>query len=270
MRKIAVIGCGNMASPIVISMAKKFPNLEFHTYTPSKVKAISLAKNVGGVYHENLCEMNGMDIWLIACKPQQLNQLCLQLKGALKGQNIISILASVNIEILKNCFASNQVIRIMPNTPSLIGQGISLLFTKNETHKKFISFTEELFSSCGDVHKVSSERQFDELTAFSGSGPAYVFRFALGYFRKLQKLGYNDELARKLMDQLFKGASLLMLDSNESLEEMVSSVTSKGGVTIEAIEHLETNKLDQIISESIDQAITRGKQITQDTKASAK
>lgn len=262
--KIAVIGCGNMSVPIVSSIAKVYPEIEFHTFTPSKTRAIELANKVGGTFHKELATIVDMDYWLIACKPQQLNDLSLKLGEGFKNQKIISILAGTSIESLSNKLNTNMIFRVMPNTPCSLGLGISLIMTAKNVKSEDKIKLADLFKTCGEIINVESEKEFDELTIFSGSGPAYVFRFAKSYFLKLKQLGFSDELSRKLLDQLFLGSAHLMKNSNEDLETMIDKVTSKGGVTIEAIDVLEKNALDKIIDKSIDAGIIRAKQISRE------
>lgn len=261
--KIAVIGCGNMAWPIVNTICKNEKEIKFFTYTPSQTRAKQLAKAVSGVHVSSLDEFPEVDLWIIACKPQQLQDLASNLKGRLSGKNIISILASTSISSLENALGTNKIIRIMPNTPSALGKGISLLVSAEGVTRDFESKVFQLFQYCGEVIKTKSEKDFDELTVFSGSGPAYVFRFALAYFKKLIDLGYDEAIARKLVDQLFLGSSELMKGDSSSYQEMVDKVTSKGGVTIEAINILEQNSsLDNMVGKSIDNAILRGREIS--------
>jgi pyrroline-5-carboxylate reductase len=260
---IGVIGCGNMASPIVKTIAVNDRSIKFYTYTPSKTRAKKLANDVGGVFIEELNSFPEMDSWIIACKPQQLKTLGEELSGKLKDQKVISILASTGFKLIEKYLDNKNIIRIMPNTPSAFGQGISLMMSSEAVTEQFDDQVFKLFSHCGEVIKTSSEKQFDELTVFSGSGPAYVFRFALGYYKKLLNMGIDETVSRKLIDQLFVGSSELMLRETESYESMVDKVTSKGGVTIEAIKLLESEDLDNMIDKSIEAAIERGKQISQ-------
>jgi len=262
--KIAVLGCGNMASPIVKAIALEFGDVEFHTYTPSGSKSVSLAADINGNHHDVLRTIPRVDYWLIACKPQQLEQLVQDLGEDFKEQNIISILASTNIQTLKLSFSTKKIIRIMPNTPALYGQGISLYLSSSEISETENLQIKHLFGACGELIEVANEREFDELTVFSGSGPAYIFRFALGYYKKMIQMGYSQDLSRKLLNQLFLGSAVLMDNSLDDLQTMVDNVTSKGGVTIEAVNILEENRLDESIGTSIDSAIRRNKQIAQE------
>jgi pyrroline-5-carboxylate reductase len=262
--KIAVIGCGNMSWPIITRIHETYPEIEFHTYTPSKTRSQLLSQEVGGIHHDELHTFEEMDYWFIACKPQQVEQLSIDLGVRIHGQKIISILASTNFTKLKKELNTSLITRVMPNTPSLLGKGIELVLHNSELDKADQLFINKLFTTCGEVLLMNSEKELDELTVFSGSGPAYIYRFALAYEKKIIDMGYSQEMARKLLDQLFTGSSSLMKDSTDDLQTLVDKVTSKGGVTIEAVNCLELSNIDETVSNSIESALERGYQITQE------
>jgi pyrroline-5-carboxylate reductase len=263
--KIAVIGCGNMSWPIITRMHQAFSGeIEFHTYTPSKERSRLLSTEVNGVHHDELQSFEAMDFWFIACKPQQLESLASDIGSKIKDQKVISILAATSIAKLEKEFHTKFITRVMPNTPSALGMGIELI-----THSESLDISDQLFinkmfEACGEVLLLETEKEFDELTVFSGSGPAYIYRFALSYEKKLIEMGYSEHVSRKLLNQLFTGSSALMQNSEDKLQVLVDKVTSKGGVTIEAIKVLEGNTLDNTVSKSVDSALKRGKEIAQE------
>lgn len=257
--RIAVLGCGNMASAIIQRVHEVNKNIKFHTYTPSRTKSIELSSLVYGIHHDELSTLKDIDYWFIACKPQQLNELATQLGSIIHNQVIISVLAATSVEKLRKTLKSNFITRVMPNTPSRYAKGIELLVHSNEQSKESREFIHDFMKCCGDVHTLKDDKSLEELTTFSGCGPAYVFKFALAYEKKLIKMGYSKKLARELLNQLFSGSAELMSRSNSSLSELVDQVTSKGGVTIEAVKVLESQGIDEIVSHSIDAALLRSK-----------
>ncbi|MDH5415456.1 MAG: pyrroline-5-carboxylate reductase [Flavobacteriaceae bacterium] len=260
---IAVIGCGNMATPIVKSIYAKHSDIQFHTYTPTHTRALQLAQAVNGTHHQELSSLQKekINFWLIACKPQQLSNLATDLGKDFKSQNIISILAATSIEKLKQSFDTEKVVRIMPNTPSLVGQGISLMLSSDNVDQSEQKLIYDFFTACGLVIKLANEKEFDQLTVFTGSGPGYIFRFAQAYAAKLKEMGHDQKLIRLLLNQLFVGSSALMNSSSDSFEAMVHNVSSKGGVTIEAINIFNRHDLDEIVSQSIDSALKRSDEL---------
>jgi pyrroline-5-carboxylate reductase len=263
--KFAVLGCGNMASALVINMQKASADLSFATYTPSFLRAEKLAQKIHGIAYKNLKELpfHQMDVILLGCKPQQLPLLVKSLEEEgidLKNKIIISMLAATSIATLATYFDSPNIIRIMPNTPIEHALGITLYFTKKTLPQEIsmaLAFGSQLF-------QCQSEDHLDQLMAITGSGPAYLFYFANTLAQKLQALGENEQAARSLVNQLFLGTAKLMNATDMGLTDLISQVTSKAGVTIEAIKYFEQAQLTSIISDAIDQAISRSKQITQE------
>lgn len=264
--KVAVIGCGNMATQVVIQMYQADKNIKFITYTPTKVKALSLAEKVRGVCVNSINDINidQIDYWLIGCKPQQVKDLANEVNGKLKNQIIISMLAATSISQLSEIFKTENILRIMPNTPIGLGQGITLINGSNNiVQSKKEAFIKTLKQG-SYIIETKSEKELDELTVFSGSGPAYVFNFALSLEKKLENLGYNPTMSRELINNLFVGSSLLMKDSHLNLSDLVDQVTSKGGVTVEAINIYRSKNLEAISSLAIDKALNRSNEINQE------
>lgn len=262
---IGVIGCGNMAQAIVKGYYKNNNSVEFLTYTPSFTRADELAREVNGAAAKELGELKRADSIVIACKPQQLDSLCESIKSAgldLSHKHIISILAATPIESLKLKLAVSQVTRVMPNTPSLVGKGMSLLIHSIEVTDQQKDLVSDFFTSCGEVALMPNELTFDQVTTVSGSGPAYVFLFAQTMADKLVSWGVAEDEAKKIVIQLFCGSSELMKDQSENtLSELVDKVTSKGGVTIEAVKSYQADKLDQITSKALDAAFKRSEEM---------
>lgn len=260
---IAVIGCGNMAKSVVEQIYKSNKSINFYTYTPSQTKALNLANIVNGKHIENLDDFDydNIDIWLFGFKPQQINEVKLQFDGRLKNKKIVSMLAATSLDKIHRLFGSKSILRIMPNTPIGLGEGVTLYLSNLKSlSEEFMSLLEN-----GSVNiETDSEVQLDELTVFSGSGPAYVFYFALGLQQKMIKMGYSEKLSRKLINQLFLGSSKLIEHSPLSLDELVDQVTSKGGVTIEAINAYKNAQLNKISSDAIDRALEKSDRISKE------
>lgn len=257
--KIGVIGCGNMASALVESLHRD-PNLDllFITYTPTQTRAKALAETVNGEYVSDLTELVDTDLLLLGCKPQQLQELGEKSQELFKDKNVITMLAGLSLSKQKEYLACKSMVRIMPNTPVKYGKGIILVYGEDNSLEVQV---QRLFKASGTVQSTTTEEQFDELTCVTGSGPAYVFEFAKAHFEKLKKLGLNDNDARELVNKLFVGSSFLMDSSTQELEQMIAAVTSKGGVTIEAVKHFRAERLEDTVAMAIDQAIARSTEL---------
>ncbi len=253
-KSLGVIGCGNMAGAIVLGMYKKFPEIKFKTFTPSKTKAVELARQVSGEQVDSIAHLVDCEYIMLGMKPQQLPSFIEENAELLKGKKIISILTAITIEKLMQAFDTENVCRIMPNTPSAVGAGI--LLTSFSEKFEFPKEIENAFSACGIV-EVVSQKDLDLLTVYAGSGPAYVFQFALYLQELMQDAGIDSSVARRIANQLFLGSSKLMSESNDSLSEMVNKVTSKGGVTIEAVKVFKEEDFAESFSRALSAASKR-------------
>lgn len=261
---IGVIGCGNMASAIVKGIHSKLPQEKFLTYTPSFTRAETLAQAVKGSAVRELAELKDCEVLIIGCKPQQFEELASNLKGVINFQEkyVISIMAAVPVDSIKTKLGVRMVTRIMPNTPALLGEGVSLAFHSEAVSQEWRNKCQEYFSACSKVHLLESEELFDQVTTVTGSGPAYVFYFAKTLADNLKAWGVEENEARSMVTQLFKGASQLMEGSpDKSLGTLIDEVTSKGGVTIEAVKVYQDNKLDGISTEALGAAVKRSHEL---------
>jgi pyrroline-5-carboxylate reductase len=252
--KIGVFGCGNMGRALVLGMHARHPNTEFFLYTPSGVKAQALATDVKGFALSRCEEMPiNCDWYMLGFKPQVLDTFHYEFKSDSK---IISILAGVQTQKLIEKFKTSKVARLMPNTPSALGEGANLVFFNSffnsDEEEKFNS----LFSATGKLFKMNTEADLDLTTAFSGSGPALVFELARIFEVELSRMTEGRVPAKEIISQTFFGSSSLMKGVH-SFEELREQVTSKKGVTYEALEVLKENNLQEIFSKAFMAAYNR-------------
>lgn len=262
---IGVIGCGNMASAIVKGIHQKFPNEKFKTFTPTFTRAEILAKDVGGEAVKQLKELIDCPVIIIGCKPQQFDELVANLKNAGQFQNtyFISIMAAIPLNVLKRKLASPYITRVMPNMPSLYGEGVTLMLHSDEVKDDYRSLCEKYFSVCSHVHQIRNEELFDKVTTVTGSGPAYLFQFAKTFTDQLEEWGCNAEEARKMVTQLFLGSAKHMESSQDkSYSTLIDEVTSKAGVTIEAVRVFEKNEINAITAKALEAAYKRSCEIS--------
>jgi pyrroline-5-carboxylate reductase len=262
---IGVIGCGNMASAIVKGIHKKFQNEEFLTFTPSYTRAQTLAEAVNGKAVKELQELKDCDVIIIACKPQQFQDLAKNLKEklALEEKYFISIMAAISVETIQKNLNVKKVTRVMPNTPSLFNEGVSLIYHSSDVSSDQKVKCEKYFSACSQVNILDNELTFDKVTTVTGSGPAYVFYFAKTMADQLASWGIEEKAAREMVAQLFKGSTKLMEENtHRSWSELIDEVTSKGGVTIEAIKVYQEKGLDETTQDALAAAFNRSQVLT--------
>ena len=261
---IAVIGCGNMASAVVLNLASNNKDLHFFTYTPSLTRAKTLAKKIKGQCiekFEDFFEVK-IDYWLIGHKPQQLDEFSKQFLKSYSDATIVSMLAATDTDRLECSFRSKNIIRIMPNTPIGVGAGVTLFYPGVDCSKDIAQIIKGHFKNAGLI-ETKSEKELDTLTTFSGCGPAYLFLFADTLSQKMQSLGFSKETSKALLDNLFLGSSQLMKNSTLNYTELLDQVTSKGGVTIQAIKTFQAEEIYSMTSKAIDSALRKTEQMNQ-------
>lgn len=250
--KIGFFGCGNMGRAIAEGIRKNDSKAELYFYTPSQIRAQALSVELFGFHVEQIEHMpKDLDWAILAFKPQQLKDFSFDFNPQNK---ILSVLAGVSIEKLSSRFKVQTIARLMPNTPSSLGKGANLLFAPAETES-----LKKLLSPLGKLFVMESEDQLDRLTAFSGSGPALVFEFARLFEENLKKLSDHPE-AREIINQTFLGSAELMIDAARrgiTLTELREQVTSKKGVTYEALQVMEKNSLSNIMENAFSAAYKR-------------
>lgn len=262
MMRIGVIGCGNMASAVVIGIHKSNPELEFLTYTPSQVRAKNLAQEVKGAVVSSLQDFEKVDYLMIACKPQQFSSLAKELEGLdLSKLTLVSIMAAVPIEKIQTALKSKNVIRLMPSMPMQVEEGISLLLASDGLQKEKMADFSELLKGSSVIFECKSETEFNQLTVLTASGPAYVYYLAEIFEKQLLDWGVDKDAAKQLAIQLFKGSSLFMEASTLSLNDQIAQVTSKKGVTIEAIDLFRSSSIGQNIKTGVERAFQRSLEI---------
>ena len=241
--RIGFFGCGNMGSALALGFKQNDPSVEQYFYTPSKTKAQDLADKVGGHFVNFIVDMpTDLDWYVLAFKPQSLSDFTFSMPANAK---IISVLAGVGIDTLTKKFQTDHIARLMPNTPSSIGSGANLFYASFPAEEMA-----QMMKGLGKLFVMKSEAELDAITAFSGSGPALIFEYARIFERHLQTLSGGHKEAQEIIAQTFLGSAKLMeeaIKNGISFETLREQVTSKKGVTYEALQILEKNSLDNIL-----------------------
>jgi pyrroline-5-carboxylate reductase len=239
--KIGFFGFGNMGRAIGAAMESQHPDIEFFVYTPS------------GSFLLTDMPLD-LDYYVLAFKPQSLESFNFEF---LPEHKIISILAGVSLETLIKKFKVSKIARFMPNTASLYSQSAGLLFFSLKYSSSEKENTIKLLESTGKIFAMKSEDQLDCTTGFSGSGPGLIFELARIFEEELNLLTNNELPAREIIAQTFLGAATLMSEDTSTFVELRDNVTSKKGVTYEALEVLKENNLQSIFNQAFAAAFKR-------------
>lgn len=266
--KLIVIGCGNMGSAIVQAVLRQTPR-RFETVNvfDLNTEKRAILEEKGALALASLEDL-GIDdesVVLVAVKPQDLTPVLQALRPQWKPRALlISIAAGVPLRRLQEESGHSAVVRVMPNTPAMIGAGASGWFAAEVVTADHKQAVEDLLQSFGIAFEVSSEDELDKLTALSGSGPAYVFYFLEALVQGGVSLGLSSEMSHALAIQTVVGsAALAQKESHDemSLQTLRANVTSKGGTTERAIATLDQHELKKTISEAMHAAYRRAKEL---------
>jgi pyrroline-5-carboxylate reductase len=198
------------------------------------------------------------DVLVLATKPQDL-RTALSGFSNLGQKLVISIAAGVRLEALSRWLGGHRkIVRCMPNTPALIGAGISALHAMPEVSMKEREAAQAVLGAVGEVVWIDDERLLDPVTAISGSGPAYVFWFIEQLAAGGERLGLPKEAALRLAVQTVLGAAKLAAHSDKSPAQLRKQVTSKGGTTEAALKVFEREKLAEGVAQALEAASRRG------------
>ncbi len=261
-KNLAILGTGKMGRILTTGLYRAHAPFNFFLYNQTREKAEALAHDVQGTALLEMNQLAKIDVILIACRPQQFNQLALELKPMLKGDElIVSIMAAIPTRTLSDKLGVTKIVRMMPNTPNKIGLGVNLFYfspTVSLPERTHILNSFGLFSS---VFNLEKEDDLDICTAFTGSGPALIFEWARLMVEVLIRRGIVAIDAHKMVAQTFLGAATLLAGQGKSPLELREEVASKGGVTVEALKVFADSGMEQIIEKATQQAYLRGKEL---------
>ncbi|MBI5755108.1 pyrroline-5-carboxylate reductase [Candidatus Peregrinibacteria bacterium] len=263
---LLIIGGGNMGGAIVRALledSKRIFSSIFVCDANREKREMFLRLGVKTILELDFAVCATCDVILVAVKPQDFSGVLSVLQnflGAEKPKLILSIAAGIPISFIRSYLPSVHIIRIMPNTPAMIQQGISAWTAGREvtSHEKKIA--QKLLRTLGDEVYIENEGQMDAVTALSGCGPAYVYLFLQSLILGGDKLGLSKEISAKLAMQTVLGATLLAEKSPADLDTLIKNVASKGGTTEAALSHFEKKRVSQNIQEAMKKAFLRGRE----------
>ncbi len=265
--KIAVLGAGNMG----VSFSKSFLKYELikpanlHLITRKKEKIQKISEEFPNAKVSSFDEVSEIDadLVIIAVKPQDFQFVAENLSFKFnESQMLLSIMAGIKIEKIQNLLHHKKVVRAMPNSPTLLGMGIT-----GYTSAEGISFTdliqiERLLNSTGRSVYLEDENLLDSVTALSGSGPAYFYYIVDAMIKAGSEMGIDENLSKLFVKQTMLGAYHLINNSDKNLEELIKDVASKGGTTEAALKTFEEKELKNILRKGILAAENRSRELS--------
>lgn len=263
-RTLAVIGGGRMGEAIVggLLAADAFASASIVIAQPSVARREMLAAKYGVRTVPDGREALPADVVLLAVKPQIIDSVVTSLAGAVTpGTLVVSIAAGITCARLESMLpAGTAVVRVMPNTPALVRQGMAIISGGGEASPEQVEHVRAMFAAIGET-VVLDERHQDAAAAISGCGPAYVAIFIDALARAGVRQGLTREVAQSLAVQTLRGTVDLLEHTGQHPEQLVDGVASPGGSTIAAVEQLEAGGFRSAISAAVEAAVKRSKEL---------
>lgn len=261
--RIAFIGGGNMARALIGGLlAKGQAASDLSVIEADGDKRAQLQRDFGIAVSGQLPAAAIADIIVLAIKPQQLRDVAIFLGSLLDRQLVLSIAAGVRCADLIRWLGNyGAVVRVMPNTPAQVQAGASALYAAAGVSAAQRQLAETVMSAVGTALWLESEEQMDAVTALSGSGPAYVFYFLEAMQQAGSSLGLAPGQARELALQTVLGAAKLAAASEHDFATLRTQVTSKGGTTERALNHMESAGVKAAIVEAVQAAAMRSREL---------
>ena len=260
---VAFIGGGNMASALLGGLIES-------GHAPSSIQVVEPFASQADKLRERFgvsveaaagpsLGAAGLVVW--AVKPQLFREASAPCAAYVRHALQLSVMAGIRTDAIEAATGSARIVRTMPNTPALVGRGMSGLFAGAAVTAEERDQVERLLKPTGQTLWVEREEQLDAVTALSGSGPAYVFYFLEAMMRAGGELGLSAEQARRLAVGTFDGAAALAAQSSESPEVLRANVTSKGGTTHAAITTMEERGVMDAFVAALHAAARRAKEL---------
>ncbi|SMN11102.1 Pyrroline-5-carboxylate reductase [uncultured Candidatus Thioglobus sp.] len=263
--KIGFIGAGNMAYALISGLIDSGFSTQNIKLSDIDTSLLSQRKSELGleVFTNNSQLSEQCDVIVLAVKPQILSVVCKEIQAHLNHKPlIISIAAGIkSVDINRWLGGNASIVRTMPNTPVLLGKGATGLFANNAVNDEQKDSAEAILGAASYCVWVKDEPMLDAVTALSGSGPAYFFLMIESMTNAGVDLGLERKIAEKLSIQTALGASTMAEKSSDSVRELRTKVTSKGGTTQAAIASFQEQNFEGIVADAMHAAFKRAKEM---------
>jgi pyrroline-5-carboxylate reductase len=268
MAKIGFIGAGNMAEAIIKGIIDtkvyKAQDIIVSDISADRIRQLcDEYKVISAGSNPQLAK--SVEILVLSVKPQSMQGVLDEIRGSVnKNLLIVSIAAGITTGRIQKVLGNVPVIRVMPNTPALVGQGAAAIYATKEAAGR-LKEVERIFSAVGVVVTVNDEKLLDAVTAVSGSGPAYFFLLMEEMIKAAEKLGLEKSAAQRLVLQTAKGAGFLAVEAvkkNQSPDVLRKNVTSPGGTTEAALKVFSKYDFEKMVHDALRAAAERSKELS--------
>lgn len=254
MKRIGFIGSGNMATAIINGLIKNkvCPEDNIRVFDLDKAKLRIMAEKGVVVLESSADVVKNSDIIVLAVKPQNYPEVLSEIKPFTDDNKVmVSIAAGISINYIRNGLSLNcPVVRVMPNTPLLVGKGATALCPSGNTKTEDFEAVKKMFSLNGAA-VVLSEDHMNEIIAVNGSSPAYIYLLAKVMADYAESCGIEYDKAMKLICATLEGSAEMLRSSGDSPQTLIDKVSSKGGTTVAALERLREYKFEEAVTEAM-------------------
>lgn len=260
-KKIGFIGAGKMASAIIGGVVKSdfAPCGNIFAYDISDAALNSAKENFKINIVNSIDELVRLvDVILIATKPFVVSDVLKELEGKTQGKLVVSILAGVTTSRIEDMLNDTKVVRVMPNTPAFVQEGMCALCGGALAQDSDLDFVESMLKNIGRTVRVG-EKDIDIVTAISGSGPAFYYYIVDLIARAGKKLGLDYNTCLTLSAQTALGSAKMMLEGKQTPSELITAVTTPGGCTAVGNDVLKNSDLEQILDKTIKDTMEKAK-----------
>ena len=277
MSRFGFIGTGHMGCMLAEAVGKNFPPSEILLSNRTRAKAEALAQKLGCRAADNAAVAKEAEYLFLCVKPQTMPGLFSEISPILRGRvaandRFILVTPAAGLTmaaIEKLCGVPVPVIRIMPNTPLAVGEGLILCAANERVTKEELSLFFSALQGTGRVD-LTEESGIDAAGIITGCGPAYVFRFMEALAAAGEKLGVSPDKAKLYAGQTVLGAAKLALSSGDSLGSLCDAVCSPGGTTIEGVKALDRGGMTELVSAAVSASYRRTLELSRTTSRPAK
>lgn len=258
--KIGFVGAGRMAQALGSGIARNFQSSEFVVSDPTAqalqqfTEMVTPQPVVAVEYNQNVFDRS--EVVFVAVKPQYLEVALGAVDVNADGPLVISVAAGFTKQRIAKLLGSERVIRVMPNTPCLIGKGIVALAPDETVSQTDIDTAKQLIATVGETVFVE-ESQLDAVTGLSGSGPAFIYRFIESLIEGGVQQGLDHETATQLTVQTVLGAASMVAETGKTCQQLIDQVTSPGGTTLAGLAELQRQNFGETVKSAVSSATAR-------------
>lgn len=262
MTQIAFVGGGNMGFALAVGVKKALPDYQLKVADPIASQRERFDAEGIATTSSNTHAVQDADVVVLAVKPQSIEAVGVELQPIIENQLVISIAAGTPLQKLRELLGDHlAIVRCMPNTPALVGEGITGMLANASVSPEQRSLAESILNVCGTVVWFESDDDLDKVTALSGSGPAYFFYLIESLVAAGESMGLSPKAALQLVVQTAVGASAMVSQEDIDPRQLRQNVTSPGGTTEAALNHLTHKQVDQEFVAAVTAAYERAQEL---------